>query len=127
MSRREVARYCAQALANGESTKKVTAYIAAYLSATRSVRQADILLREIEKQLANQHNHTTVHIRSAHAVSTSLQKSVLTALGLDAKTHVEVDSQVDEDLLGGVVVSTAEKEFDGSLQTAMKRLKTLGV
>lgn len=124
VSRREVARWAASQLAGGVKSAKVASYLAAYLSDRKALREVELMIRDIEHALARDFSHATVHFTSAHELTAELKKQISKSLGI--KNAAETTAVVDQEILGGVIVNTADKEYDGSLKTSIKQLKTLG-
>ncbi len=124
VSRRQVAMYSAQELAAGVDIKTVAQRLAAYIVDTKSPRTVELLIRDIELCLHERFGHSVVHISSAHEITGQLQKTVVDQLGLDAK-QVEIETSIDEQLIGGVVVGSAGKEFDGSIKRSLKTVASL--
>lgn len=125
LSRREVARWAAHELAHGSKNKTVAMSLAAYLADAKAFREVDLLLRDIEQFLAATYAHTAVHVSSAHPLGVDLKKQIIKQLGL-TKNSTEISEEINPELLGGVIVSTAQKEYDGSLISSIKQLKALG-
>jgi F0F1-type ATP synthase delta subunit len=125
ISRRQVARYAADQIAGGAKNRKVAQYLAAYLSETKATRQTDLLIADIEKFLDQDHGHSSVHVSSVHELTAELKKQIIKKLGI-TNSGVEINETTDSELLGGVIVSSAGKQYDGSLKTSIKQLKALG-
>ncbi len=60
---------------------------------------------------------------SAHELSTSQLDSVHATLKTVLGGDVAVDAQVDEDMIGGLVVRVGSRMVDGSLRTKLQRLQ----
>jgi F0F1-type ATP synthase delta subunit len=125
LSRRKVAQYAASQLADGVKNRQVAKYLAAYLYEQKSTRQIDLLIADIEKFLDSDHGHSTVHITSTFELTSDLKKQIVRQLGVGSK-NPEVTESIDIDQLGGVIVRSSGREYDGSLRTGIKQLKTLG-
>lgn len=123
ISRRQIASYVASALLEGKS--EVVQQLAAYLVAERRTSEADMLVRDIEKSL-EEHGTVVAHLESAHELDVSQRQAVESLLKnhFDA-SQVFVDTTIDKDLLGGVVVSTASNQLDASLRRNINRLKAI--
>ena len=123
ISRRQIASYVASALLEGKS--EVVQQLAAYLVAERRTSEADMLVRDIEKSL-EEHGTVVAHLESAHELDVSQRQAVESLLEnhFDA-SQVFVDTAIDKDLLGGVVVSTASNQLDASLRRNINRLKAI--
>lgn len=123
-TRRQLALYAADALVKG---KNVMPQLAAYLIENHRTKEADLLVRDIEKILASQ---GTVVARATSARELDqqqydeIEQLLLKRYGAD---DVVLTTVVDASLLGGVVVRTASDEFDGSVKRSINRLKALKV
>jgi F0F1-type ATP synthase delta subunit len=122
-TRRQLATYAADALCDGDD---VMPKIAAYLVASHRTKEADLLVRDIEKMLARR-GTLVATATSAHELSESDRQQIEALLN----TRYEADDIIlktkqDKTLLGGVVISTVGDEFDGSLKRSINRLKALG-
>lgn len=124
VSRRQVAMHASQELATGVDTAIVAQRLAAYIVDTKSSRMVELLVRDIELYLHERFGHSVVHISSAHEIAGQLQKSIIAQLGLDV-AQVEIEASIDEQLIGGVVVGSAGKEFDGSIKRSLKTVASL--
>ncbi len=125
VSRRQVARWAADQIASGAKTRKVAQYLAAYLHDSQATRQTDLLIADIERVLDQDHGHSAVHIASMFELNAELKKQIVKKLGI-GNSGIEISETIDSELLGGVVVSSAGKQYDGSLKTSLKQLKALG-
>lgn len=123
LSRREVAIYAAKQLVGGASSKEVAKSLAAYLVDTKSVRSAELLLNEVKRVLSDEYGHASVDIISAHSLGASLEKQIKDLVG--AHKTLEIQEEIEPDILGGVIVRTPSKEFDGSVKTSINKLKTV--
>ena len=125
ISRRQLSSYVAEALVNGDNT--VIDQVAAYLVDNRRVKEADLLVRDIEKSLESR-GTVVAHITSAHVLDESQKKEIESLLkGKYGANHVDSSLEIDADLLGGVVIRTASDELDGSLRRNINRLKAIKV
>jgi F-type H+-transporting ATPase subunit delta len=123
-SRRNVARYAAKLLASGTKTQEVAHLLASYVIEHKQFRALETLISEVEYCLEKYHDQQTLHITSAHSLSEELKTKLKKEFGT-AKS-VSLEETIDPELLGGLIVETADKRFDGSLVTDLRRLKTIG-
>lgn len=125
-SRRQVAKFIAQQLANGESPARVAKVLAAYLSENNQTRNWELLLRDIETALLNEHKFLAADVISARKLSAesldNLREMLLKETG--AK-KVEIIPEIDEKLVGGVIVRTPEAEMDASLRAKLTKLRAI--
>ncbi|MDO8336267.1 MAG: F0F1 ATP synthase subunit delta [Candidatus Saccharibacteria bacterium] len=124
ISRRQVARYAAKQLADGVKNRKVAQYLAAYLHESKTSRQIDLLIADIALFLHQEYGHSAVQMSSMHELTAELKRQIVKNLGITG--NLEINETIDSELLGGVVVTSAGKEYDGSVKTSIKQLKALG-
>lgn len=86
--------------------------------------EADLLGRDIDRELLEQRRHLEVRLTLAHELSTSVVKSIEKQLAtqVGAKT---VHSSIERDpgLLGGFVAEMPDERIDTSLKTKLERLE----
>ena len=125
-SRRQVAKFVAEQLANGEPTTRVARVLAAWLHDTKQSRNWELMLRDIETALLRDHEFLAADVVSARALSRETLRDLreMLAAATGAKT-VEILPQIDADLIGGVVVRTPESEMDASLRAKLTRLRAI--
>lgn len=125
-SRRRIAKFIAARLVAGESPQRIAKVLAAYLVSARQVRQAELVIRDIETELMNHHSHLSVDVTSARKLTREAKTALITMLQAETgAATVELVENVDTDLLGGVVVRTPEAEMDTSLRKKLTRLKAI--
>lgn len=123
-SRRNVARYAAKLLADGSKPQEVAHLLASYAIERKQLRALGPLISEVEYCLEKYHNQQTLHITSAHSLSEELKIEIKKEFG--TAKNISLDENIDPEILGGVIVKTSDKLFDGSLATDLQRLKTIG-
>ena len=125
-SRRRVAQFIARQLADGESVSRVTKVLAAYLVDNKQRREANLILRDIEVELAREHGHLTVDVTSARNLGAETRKALLEMLKSESNVkNIELIESVDPGLIGGVIVRTPEAELDASLKTKLTKLMAI--
>lgn len=125
ISRRILAAHTAEQLLAGN--KDAISSLAAYLIESGRVDETDLILRDIEAALAA--NGTVVaRVESARKLTAEAKKSieeyVKTAVGA---TDVQIDTTVDESLLGGVKISVPGHELDATLKRKLNKLQAMKV
>lgn len=110
-----------------DPSKQTVRRVAAYMVQTKRAKQVDLLIKDIER-LAAKDGHVIAHVRSAHELSSTVTKQI-TKMVRDMEPNgtdsVEIDTEIDSSLLGGVVVNTPEQELDLSLRNRLNRLKAM--
>lgn len=125
ISRRQMATYAAEAISLGR--KGVIEQLAAYLKETSREKEIDLLVRDIEKAL-QAHGIFVTRVKTAHALNSSQRAEIEGLIKERYKARrVEIATSEDSDLLGGVVISTAGDELDGSLRRNINRLRVIKV
>ena len=125
ISRRQLATYVADRLSDGDTS--VLKELAAYVVEERLGRELDLIVSEIEAEFAAR-GHVVADVTSAHALGeddhdasrSEIRRFIAEATG--AKS-VEIREDVDAALIGGVVIETPGKYFDGSLASQLNQLK----
>jgi len=119
LSRRKIAALAAEKILSGESQQKVLREVAAYLLATRRVREQTLLVRDIEDALAVQ-GVVVADVTSAHPLTEVVKSEISKLVG--AK-HLQLRERIDTEVLGGIRVDVPGKRFDGTLQRKLTALK----
>ncbi len=128
LSRRAVARYTAQQLLDGVKTSVVMEQLAAYLIANHKTKLVDRFVADIESELAV-HGIVVADVTTARPLG-DMDESLHSAIEslLSSQTggrHVALREHVDKDIIGGVIVRTAGKEYDRSLKGAVRALRSV--
>lgn len=123
VSRRVLARYIAKELQSGSNRKVVVESLAAYLVMNRQVNDLDLIVADIQKNLATfGYVHATV--TAAHTLDDTLRQEVIDYVKrIENATAVIVEENIDKAVLGGVIIETPSRRFDASVITKLKRLK----
>ena len=89
------------------------------LARQHKLKRAEKIIAEYEKCVKRESGEVEIVIKSARKLEKTLLKKVEDIFGPKVKTREEVD----ENLLGGIVVKTEDKILDGSLKTQINQLK----
>jgi F-type H+-transporting ATPase subunit delta len=119
LSRRKVASYVANKLEAGAPLSEVIKEVAAYLMETRRTRELDLLVRDIEGELAVR-GTVIANVTTARALTDEMKKQVSILVG--AK-NLYLRETIDPTVLGGIRVETPGKRFDGTLRRKLIALK----
>lgn len=123
-SRRILVRTIVDQLEN-EALPIVMRRLAAYVIEHKLSRQLELILSDIEAELARRHV-VIADVTSARPLVDESREAILDYIrGLTNVTKPELREKVDADLLGGVIVRVAGTELDSSLKTKLQRLKTI--
>lgn len=123
IARRKVAHYIAEQLVEGVSVKTIAQQTVAYLVDTKQTGQIDLLIRDIETALAAR-GTVAASITSAFAVDDATRAIISEFIkeAEHAESVVIVNESVDPDLIGGVIVRSPNRVFDGSVRSQLKSL-----
>lgn len=119
LSRRKIAAYAVDRLDGGAEPAAVVKEMAAFLVETRRTRELDLLIRDIEGELALR-GTVIADVTSAYPLADEIKKQI--AELVDAK-HLQVRETVDPSVLGGVRVEVPGGRFDGTIKHRLAVLK----
>lgn len=119
LSRRKLAAYLADELVAGRAIAKP---LAAYLIETKRVREADLVVRDIESALADR-GVLLADVSTARELATDTQAAITDYLKQSTgATTVHVRSHVDPHLLGGIRIDTPGTRQDTTLRHRLNQL-----
>jgi F0F1-type ATP synthase delta subunit len=128
LTRRAVARYVAEQLVRGDDNPEVMQQLAAYLIANRKTKQVSRYIADIEKELAV-HGVVVADVTTARPLGdmddllrTAIESLVSTQTG---GRHVALREHVDTDIIGGLIVRLAGTEYDRSIKSAIRALRSV--
>jgi F-type H+-transporting ATPase subunit delta len=119
VSRRKIALYVSRQLLAGSKQKDVMKEVAAFLVDTRRTREIDLVIRDIEAELAAG-GVVVADVLSAYPLADELKKEVARLVG--AK-DLQLRETVDPEVLGGMRISIPGKRFDGTIRHKLEALK----
>lgn len=117
-SRRKLARYVAERLMDNDVT--VVDEVAALLSHEKRQREVDLLVRDIQAELAER-GLTVATVESARALTDEARSAIMTLLK-KPQTVVQLSEVVRPELIGGFKLRTPTATLDA---TIAKRLNDL--
>ncbi|MFZ2545085.1 MAG: F0F1 ATP synthase subunit delta [Candidatus Saccharimonadales bacterium] len=119
LSRRKIAVYCADELLDGND---VTELLAAYLIETKHIREAGVIVRDIEAALADR-GTLIANITGGHELQDDTEKAILTYLEKRTGANtIHLRKQTDSHLLGGVRIETPGYQLDNTLRDRLNQL-----
>ncbi len=122
----EVSRDAAQGAIKGVAKllklSDLTGNFLGVLAQNRRLSQLPAMIRAFNIIAAAQRGEVTAEVASAHALSDTQLASLKDKLTAREGRTVKLQTSVDPDLLGGLVVTIGSKRIDGSIKT---RLNTL--
>lgn len=116
LSRRTLAAFAAQEVLAGNT--QIFDQLAALLVEERREREADVLVRDIEAQLAAS-GHVVVRVEAAYPLDAAARHSVE---AMFAGKTVHIQETVKPELVGGLRIVTPTQALD---QTIARKLETL--
>ena len=119
LSRRKMATFVADKLEAGASPSEALQEVAAYLQDTGRIREQELLVRDIEEEMASR-GIVVADVVSARPLDESIKAQIKTMTG--AKT-LQIRQSVDESVLGGISVDVPGKRFDGTIRHKLNALK----
>ena len=78
--------------------------------------------RELGALIQNQEGRAEAHVRSAEALSAEQLSQLNTKLEMLAGCKIDIKTEVDPSLLGGVVATIGDMVYDGSIKTQLQNL-----
>lgn len=120
LSRRKMAAYVADQLVAGTPVKQALREVAAYLQTSRRTREQELLVRDIESEMADR-GIVVADVASAHPLDKAIEAQIKEMTG--AKS-LQLRQSVDESLLGGIRIDIPGKRFDGTIRHKLNALKT---
>lgn len=114
ISRRKIAAHIADQLIENDSS--VIEQLAAYLVDHKQTRATEVLIRDIESELADR-GVVLATVESAHPLSAAMKTSIKEVVTKSRKgARVILREIVSPDLLGGVRITTPGEELDATLR-----------
>ncbi len=124
LSRRSMAAYVATGLTDGKSKNVLLAQLAGYLVETKRTKELDLILRDIDSNLAEK-GFVNVVITSAYDLSAETKKSLEAFVKRKTQAkQVSLSNLVDPAVLGGIKIATSGRELDQTVAHQLTVLKT---
>lgn len=118
ISRRKLADYAAMRIARGDALEDVLQETAAYLVESGRIREADLVARSIEDDLAAR-GIVVAHVTSARPLDASAKDTIQRLL--HAST-IHLSEEVDVSLIGGMRIEAPGKRLDATLVRTLTAL-----
>jgi len=119
LSRRKIAAYFADEVTSG---RDITKQLAAYLVESKRVREADLVVRDIEAALADRGILLT-DVASSRELAVETKQAITAFLKqTTGAKDVHIRSHVDPYLLGGVRIDTPGARLDTTLRHRLNQL-----
>lgn len=124
----EISRDAAQAAINGVGKLLKLSDLAGnflgVLAQNRRLSQLPSMIRAFNTIAAAQRGEVTAEVSSAHALSDTQLAALKDKLTAREGRTVKLQTNVDPDLLGGLVVTIGSQRIDGSIKTRLNTLAT---
>ncbi len=118
ISRRKLAQYAVDAYENGTLFEALQE-LAAYLIDTRRLREAELVVRTIEDELAER-GMVVARVASARPLTAELEAAITSLVG--AK-EISILETTDQALIGGVRIETPGKLLDATIKRKLLALR----
>lgn len=122
LSRRKLAEYIAAQIASGDAAEAVR-LLAAYLIDAGRVREADLVVRDIEGELMK-HGITVATVTTAQPLDAELKNSITALIG---GGDIRLKEVVDPSVLGGVNIQLPGQQYDATIRRKLESLKGLAL
>lgn len=119
ISRRKLAEYAARQLTGGTPPADILRRLAAYLVDAGRVREADLLVRDIEERLSRQ-GYRLAKLTTAFPLQDDIRAELVRHLG----KRTELDVSVDKSVLGGFLLELPGYRLDATLSGRLNRLSS---
>ncbi len=120
ISRRKLAHYVADMIVSGKTDLAVN-QLAAFLVQTSLTREAGLVVRDIEAELAHR-GIVVATVTSARALGDDLKKAIR---GLLNAKEAHITEVVDPNVLGGICIDMPGKQCDATVRRKLELLKEL--
>ena len=101
----------------------LTANFFKLIARNRRLFAAADMIRDFRALLARERGEVTADVASAHALTPAQMQALKDALRAQVGKDVQIDTRVDPNLLGGLVVKMGSRMIDSSLRTKLDNLK----
>lgn len=122
LSRRQLAKYFVQKTQAGASAKPLLRELAAHLIDTKRVKEVDLLVSDINVEFERS-GTVQATVISANPLSEKIEHKIESVLKSTNVKQVNINKQIDDSLLGGLIIQTPEREFDLSIRSKLNRMK----
>jgi F-type H+-transporting ATPase subunit delta len=123
-SRRELARWAATELANGQAARKIAKHLVACLTESNRLSQFDFLLADINWELEQRKQLATSKVTSATPLSEQLKKALAQQIKQVTKAdEVLIENNIDKSVIGGIRVETASHVWDNTVAQKLSALR----
>lgn len=124
VSRRAMSRYIAEQLIAQDGSHAVLEQLAAYLIEHRQTKQLQRYIDDIERELSTM-GVIVADVYTARELRDDLRVSIKQLLRADSTNDSEISLREHQrpELIGGVLVRSAGKEYDRTIKSAIRELR----
>jgi F0F1-type ATP synthase delta subunit len=124
LSRRKIASYYANSLADGVDAKKLALQLAGFLVESGRVKELSLIVSEIEYHLSLK-GIVVANVASAHELDDLTKKAIINLVKNSTKAdQVQLREYTDSSVLGGVKLEFTGSELDTTIARRLTKLKT---
>jgi len=120
---RTTRRNLAAQIADKLGAPRLLANFLGVLAENNRLKQLGAIAAEYERREDQKLGRIRAMIRSAHALSDESRRQIVDIFERQTGKRVLAESEIDAELLGGVVVSLQGRVYDGSVRTRLERLR----
>lgn len=125
VSRRKLAMAVVSQLRSSKDRAQVVRGLAAYLVEHKMTNQAELLMKDIARLLAETEGHLLAEVTSAFALTPDTRKSIEGYIrAKTGATTIELTESVNPDLVGGFTLRIPGRELDASIRHKLNQLVT---
>lgn len=124
VARRKLAQYIASELQSKADVQELAQRVVAYLVEYRQVNQLELLIRDVEAELAKEYGSVSVKVTSAYPLEKTTKQAIteFVKAAEGVRSVVITDETTDEALIGGAIITTPSSTFDNSVRTQLRQL-----
>lgn len=111
------------ALAKKAKFQDITGNFLALLAQNRRLSMIDGIINAVRSDLSNRRGEVAAQVQTAFKLSAAQEKALQEALTKAVGKTVSVHVEVQEDLIGGMVVTVGSQMIDDSIKRKLERLK----
>lgn len=118
LSRRKIAQFVADRATSKKQLTAAIEQVAGYLVDSRRVREATLVVRAIEDELAAR-GSVIATVTTAHPLDATLRTTIEKLI---SAKELSLREQVDPEVIGGVRIETPGSKLDATIQTKLLAL-----
>lgn len=120
---REQKQKAVQAIAEKAKFQDITANFLSLLAQNRRLSMVQTIMNAVRMEISRRRGEVAAHVSSAFKLSKEQENALQAALTKALGKTVAIKVDVQEDLIGGMVVTVGSKIIDDSVKRKLERLK----